>query len=143
MTWFVSESDGIETTIRDLDQPGAQGVICWGATPIDATRIIAARALTTRVLASLDGPTPFPQGALAGREDAVADAKTAEAAVGPSPPDAIPLVPLLTQAIKDLLRVADDSAFCPWCESLMYPECHNPACPSVQARRLVRAIEAL
>ena len=147
--WYVTDSDGLETTIRDRSDPGEEpgddnGAVCWGATPQDAERIVRARMLTVHVL----DLAKAGQLCLTGQDTDLDElnrliryARDAEGAP-PQPVAAMRLgerLEAMKKAIDGLLTVGEgEGSGCFWClDNMNGRECVNPECPSVIATALI------
>lgn len=149
--WFIADSDGLETIIKDkadpLDgegEPGEFGTVCWGATPEDGARIIAARDLMLEALATVPlagfkqfqlcyldlGPARASQQLVqdVGKTDENRET-IREIASG-----------VYRKALAALMATEDDSRdYCQWCSEEI-PDgvsCKREACPGVIAKALI------
>ncbi len=150
--WYVTDNDGLETTIRDRSDPGEEfgdedGAVCWGATPQDAERIVRARMLTVFILDFAKGGQICLDGVDTDLDELnrlIHYAREAEGAP-PSPVRAMPLgerVKALEEVIGKLLSCGDEaSGECFWClQPTPGPECKNDECPSVVAVKLTQMV---
>lgn len=150
--WFITDDDGLCTTIRDREDPPEEegddfGAVCWGATPADAQRIVTSHTLTKHILELADLGQIVVEGVavdLIKLDELVEDARAAQG----EPPAPVTINPIqaikehivaLEKVVGDLLGIGEgDSSECFWClEPMEGRECENPECRSVIATALI------